>query len=408
MGLQRVALSVMAELPVLPGQGTRNGDGTADVVFVVRDVKTGRVAASGSDHIPLPTRTQEGFRTGTSTWRTAFEIPTGDYSMRCVVREPGGVVGSADRRFTVRPLGGFDVAASDLVLASPDDPFPVRARVFTESALTGTARLYARAADKLEQLAGQLDLMPIVSADNGASTARGTATAFGPVIESPNGARRDVLVSLPLSGLSAGPYVARLVIRSGGEVVATLQRPVEIVLGASPAPAGVHPESRPSDVLIGQIGRRLVQRLAASSRQEIRQAAAYLDQKNWTAAVSAVAAVPAEDFDAACARGLADLGREQYASAASTFGLQFDAHPDAAVAFMLGWARRASGDGPGAVGAFRNAAHLEPAMVPAHLALASTYKSLGQTALAVQALESGLRQLPGSPELHAMLADVRR
>ena len=84
------------------------------------------------------------------------------------------------------------------------------------------------------------------------------------------------------------------------------------------------------------------------------------------------------------------------------------AQPDAAVAFVLGWARRASGDVPGAIGAFRNAAHLEPGMVPAHLALASTYKSLGQTALAVQALESGLRQLPGSPELQAMLADVKR
>ena len=75
---------------------------------------------------------------------------------------------------------------------------------------------------------------------------------------------------------------------------------------------------------------------------------------------------------------------------------------------MLGWARRASGDIPGAIGAFRNAAHIEPAMVPAHLALASTYRTLGQSALAVQALESGLRQLPGSPELQAMLADLRR
>ena len=252
-GQQRVALSLMAELPVVPEHATtKPADAAADVIFIVRDVKTGRVAASGSDQIALPSRTQEGLRTGSSTWRTAFDVPTGDYIMRCVVREPGGVVGSADRRFTVRQLNGFDVAASDLVLSSPDDPFPVRARAYTESALTGTARLYARSPDKLQQVTGHLDLLPVTSADDGAATARATNPNIGPVMESLSGARRDVLVSLPLEGLSAGLYIARLVLRSGGEIVATLQRPVEVVLGSTPENAGVKPGGRPSDVLVGQ------------------------------------------------------------------------------------------------------------------------------------------------------------
>ena len=409
-GQQRVALSLVAELPVRPDNTTQAAGANADVVFVVRDAKTGRVAASGSDELALPSRTRDGFGTGSSGWRTAFDLASGDYIMRCVVREPGGVVGSADRRFSVRQLSGFDVAASDLVLSSPADPFPVRTVAYSESVLTGAARVYARTADKLHDVTSRLDLLPVAASGDEPATARTTNPSVGPVVDTLSGATRDVLVSLPLAGLTAGPYIARLVVRSGSEVVATLQRPVEIVVGSPPAAAANPAGTRASDILLGQIGRRLVQRLAASPRPEIRQAAAHLDKRNWAAASGAAAAAPADDVEAAFARGLADLGREDYAAAADTFGLLFERGPDdaAAVAFVLGWARRATGDGPGAIGAFRNAAHLEPAMVPAHLALASTYKSLGQSALAVQAIESGLRTLPGSPELQAMLADLKR
>ena len=410
-GLQRVAVSLVAELPVSPaGSGAGSGDDdSADVVFLVRESRTGRDVASGSERIALPARAEGGFSTGVSHWRVAFDLPAGDYMMRCVVREPGGVVGSADRRFTVRSLSGFDVAVSDLVLPSPGEPFPVRTRAYTEIPLTGAARVYARTADKLQQVTGRLELLPIAAGENGPTTARGAATVVGPVIETSSGARRDVLVSLPLDGLAPGAYIARLLIRSGAEVVATLQRPVDVVLGTAPETASPRPEQRPSEVVFGQIGRRLVQRLAASQRTEVRQAAAHIDRRNWAAALDAASAAPAADFEAACARGLADFGREQYAAAATTLGAQFDAHrDDAALAFVLGWARRASGDGPGAISAFRSAAHVEPGMVPAYLALASTYRDLGQIALAVQALEWGLRELPASPELQAMLAEVKK
>ncbi|HEX7780264.1 MAG TPA: VWA domain-containing protein, partial [Vicinamibacterales bacterium] len=88
-GLQRVAVSLVAELPVLPA-ATRAGsapEDTADVVFVVKDVKTRSVAASGTEHIALPVRTEGGFSTGTSTWHVAFDLPAGEYIMRCVIRE---------------------------------------------------------------------------------------------------------------------------------------------------------------------------------------------------------------------------------------------------------------------------------------------------------------------------------
>jgi predicted Zn-dependent protease len=108
-------------------------------------------------------------------------------------------------------------------------------------------------------------------------------------------------------------------------------------------------------------------------------------------------------------RGLAALGREQYLDAAASLGAAFDAHPDdAPLAFVLGWARAGAGDRTGAITAFRNAALLEPAMVPAHLALADTYLTLGHPALAVQALEAGLKAVPQSVELARLLSSIRK
>ena len=109
-------------------------------------------------------------------------------------------------------------------------------------------------------------------------------------------------------------------------------------------------------------------------------------------------------------RGLARLGREEYAFAAATLGLAFGASPDedAALAFVLGWARIGADDRTGAVTAFRNAIRIEPSMTAAYLALAETYVGLGHPALARQALEAGLGALPESSELRRMLTALKK
>jgi VWFA-related protein len=409
-GLQRVAVSLVAELPVLPAGsgGGSTSDNTADVVFLVRDSRTGRGVASGSERIALPAQAEGGFSTGASRWRVAFDLPAGDYIMRCIVREPGGVVGSADRRFTVRSLTGFDVAASDLLLASADDPLPVRARAYTGASLTGTTRLYAKTAEKLEQAGGRVELLPLGVPEGGSAAGRGVRATFGPVLLTPTGAMRDVIFALPLSGLEAGPYVARAVVQVGGETVADLRRPVDVVIGEPPAVSSRPASgSRPSDVLDGESGRRLIKALAASPRANVRVAAGHLDRHEFAAALSVASSTP--DAESARLRGLAQLGQQNYADAAATLGAEFDAHPqDADVAFVLGWARRGAGDVPGALGAFRSAAHLQPRLVAAHLALAGTYVSVGESALAIQALNAGLGHLPDSPELRAMLELIRK
>jgi lipopolysaccharide biosynthesis regulator YciM len=81
---------------------------------------------------------------------------------------------------------------------------------------------------------------------------------------------------------------------------------------------------------------------------------------------------------------------------------------DARVAFVLGWAERAGGDLRSAIGAWRNAATLDPRLIPAHLALADAYVQLDQPALAAQALRAGLAAVPDSPELKDRLIRIER
>jgi predicted Zn-dependent protease len=189
-----------------------------------------------------------------------------------------------------------------------------------------------------------------------------------------------VLFAMPLAQLEAGQYVARAIVRVKGEIVADLRRPVEVILGAAPAGARATPadRARASNVLQGEIAQRLSRRAATSASDTVR-------------------------------RGLTELGREQYAESAATLGVAFDTQPDdAALAFVLGWARAGAGDQTGAVTAFRNAALLEPAMVPAHLALADTYLALGHPALAIQAAEAGLKAVPHSVELTRLLSSLKK
>ena len=85
----------------------------------------------------------------------------------------------------------------------------------------------------------------------------------------------------------AGSYIARPSSERAAKSSQTLRRPVEIVPAIHARILGVKAGNRPSDVLRRQIGRRLVERLATSQRPEILQAAAHLDQRNGRAAFSA-------------------------------------------------------------------------------------------------------------------------
>lgn len=369
----RVLLALDANLPLRDASHS-----SADVVFVVRDARDGRVAASGTDVMPLPTTPVPGSALGESTFRVQFDIPPGSYLMRTVVREPGGLIGSADRRLEVRPLSGPDVAASDLVLGSDTDALPVRAHAYTADGLAGAVEAYGRAADQLSDLKATATLVP----ENSNSPAETVAAAVGALEPMGSGVQRKVTFAMPLTGVAPGSYIARVEVKAGQESIADLSREVEVSSGVAPAAPPVAPAPlRPQDILNGDF---------------VRSARASLQQSAAPAAVQA-----SKGFDA--------FGQSNYAAAATDLhgSLTLD-QSNAAVAFVLGWAYEAQGDHRNAISAWRAAAAINPKMIPAHLALADVYVRIGQRALAVQALQAGLTSLPNSPELRSKLAEIQK
>lgn len=369
----RVLLALDANLPVRDASHS-----TADVVFVVRDAHDGHVAASGTDVLPLPATSLPGSALGQSTFRVQFDIPPGSYLMRTVVREPGGLIGSADRRLDVRSLSGPDVGTSDLVLGSDTDTLPVRAHAYTADGLAGAIEAYGRAADQLSGLKATAMLVP----ENSNSPAETVAASVGTLEPIGGGVQRKVTFSMPLTGVAPGAYIARVEVKAGQESIADLSREVDVLTGAAPAAPPVAPASlRPVDILNGDF---------------VRSARASLQQSTAPAAVEA-----SKGFDA--------FGQSDYTAAATDLhgSLTLD-QSNAAVAFVLGWAYEAQGDHLNAISAWRAAAAINPKMIPAHLALADVYVRIGQPALAVQALQAGLTSLPNSPELRSKLAEIHK
>ena len=372
-GRARVLLALDADLPVRDAAHDK-----ADVVFVVRDAHDGRVAASGTDTMPLPASASPNGATGRSTFRVQFDVPPGSYLMRTVVREPGGLVGSADRRLQVRPLAGPDVAVSDLVLGSPGRALPVRAQAYTSDGLSGMLEAYGRAADQLSDLTVTASLLP----EHSDRPAESVEATVGETEQTGGSVERKVTFSMPLTGVAPGSYVARVEVKAGSESIADLSREVDVASGTAPAPPPPPPAPfRSADVLNGDF---------------VRAARASAERSTSPAAVRA-----AKGFDA--------FAQSDFASAAADLkdALTLD-QSNAAVAFVLGWAYEAQGNHRGAIGAWRAAATIDPKMIPAHLALADAYVRIGQRALARQALNAGLSALPNSTELRTKLDQIEK
>jgi VWFA-related protein len=410
-GMQRVVLSVEAKLPIAAQPGA-----TADVVFVARGARDGRIAASGTDTMALPTAPAHQETLGTSTYRVQFEVPSGDYLMRVIVREPGGLLGSADRRFTARPLDGPDVAAGDLILGSTQSSrLPVRTTAFTSEMLTGMTELYARASTQLEQVTATMELVPL-----GQSQAVRTTPVDVDVKDESRGTMAVAQFELPLEGVEPGAYAARVIIERQGETVAQLAREVTVLAGmapgtreataiaeaAPPAPNAPIAPSAPTapgiapppvnEMLAGQITRNYL-----TSIRPVMPVAEHALAGGWDKVDAALGAPDVEAPASSHAlRGLTLFAQTQYGAAAEALQTAFRKEPqNAALAFFLGWAHVGAGDERKAITAWRAAIVADQKLVPAYLALADAYLRLSQPALAGQVLRSGLTAMPRSPEL---------
>jgi tetratricopeptide (TPR) repeat protein len=312
--------------------------------------------------------------------------------MRAIVREPGGLVGSADRRFTVRALNGPALESGDLVLSSMRGELPVRPTAYIGDGLSGVLELYARTEDQLREVRVAIDLIPV---GEDAAIVSGSAD-LQPVRAIAGGAAREARVALPLPSIAPGAYIARARVLSGPDTVSQVVREVEIRQGPRPASdpgrAGLRPGSDP-------VG-------------DAEPASAFDPQAVVTGAVAreyAAAATTSEDGR----RGLERLGAGDYPAAIAAFQAALAASPgqaghEGATAFLLGWAFHGAGDDRQAISAWRRAAYVDPALVSAHLALADAYVRLAQPALAAQALRAGLAALPQSVELLDRLSRIER
>ena len=366
----RIVLSLDADLPLRDA-----AHDSADVVFVVRDALDGRVAASGSGTMPLPATAAAGTATGASAFRVQFEVPPGSYIMRTVVREPGGLIGSADRKFDVRSFSGPDVTVSDLMLGSATGMMPVRAIAYANDGVAGTLEAYGRSAEQLRALTATASLFP-ANSDRPIQTVR---VDVGETLDERGGVMRHATFTLPLSAVAPGSYLTRVSVRAGSETVADLSRELDVSPGS--APLVESPGVQPSEILNGDF---------------VRSARAALERSDAPAAVRATT-------------GFQAFARSDYTAAAAELSaaLKLD-QSNAAVAFVLGWAYEAEGDHRQAIGAWRSAASIDPKMVPAYLALADGYLRIAEPALAAQALRAGLQVLPDSPELRAKLAQIEK
>lgn len=402
-GTERVVLSLAAELPVDPSRTAR-----ADVVYVARDVDTGRVAASGSDTITLPgTPDRPGATVGTGVYRVQFDLPAGTYLMRAVVREPGGLLGSADRRFQVRALDGPDVTASDLVLGSADARgLPVRAAAYPSEVLTGVFELYARAERQLESVAVTADLVPVGGADEAVSV----RADLEPTRSSNGVTSRGVRLELPLEGVPPGEYVVRARIRNGADTIGERLRDVTVKSGERRRdPPGTAPRAEPRHVLQSEIARRLIGDVQARAAQggALASAARSAATGDWPAVDAALGGEANRSADAQLLRGLAGVARGDYTRAVEALReAERQGTAGAAVLFVAGWANAGSGRDADAITAWRGAVFEDPTLVPAYLALIDAYERLGHRDLALQVVRSGLRRMPGSPELLNRLAQL--
>ena len=408
-GRQRVVLSLTADLPL-----RSTSTDAADVLFVVRDVNDGRVVASGNDVIALPGTAEGGSALGKGSWRVHFSVPPGSYLMRAVLREPGGLSGSADRRIDVKALDGPSVNVSDLVVTSGIGGLPVRAQVFTADGLSGGIEIYGRAPSQLDDLRVQFELRR----EGEAAAVKTLPASVRDTEQAVNGVMRRAQVLMPLEDLPPGAYVAHAIVRAEGEVVAERTRQIDLLAGRAPAATGGATATagtwRPADIVQGELARKYVAALAARAKGTGGETAASHAVANRWEQVEVETGRGADVAPVISAlRGLAYFVREDYRGAVSNLERALDGPPAAGseaalTAFFLGWAREGAADRPGALGAWRSAVHLDPTLVSAHLALADGYLRMGEPALAAQAIKAGLAALPGSPELLAKLQQIER
>jgi Flp pilus assembly protein TadD len=216
---------------------------------------------------------------------------------------------------------------------------------------------------------------------------------------------------LPLTNIAPGEYILRATIHRRSETIAEVLRDVSVRAGDRPVTrAAARVVFDPHDVLGGEMVRGFVAALDARATGGALERAAHAAMAGrWPAIDAAIAAPAANTADGLALHGIAAFARTEYSTAGTAFRAARDAGcTDPALMFLLGWSHAAAGDDRAAITAWRSGVLLNPTIIPPYLALADAYVRLGQPMLARQIVESGLKVVPGSPELSDRLAQLQR
>jgi hypothetical protein len=272
---------------------------------------------------------------------------------------------------------------------------------------------YGRVPSQLETLAGRLELRPTGNDQPGNNQPMTTVAAELRQVEQDEygGSSRKLTFVVPLTGVAPGNYTAHAVVSANGEIVAERTRQVEVLGGTAPlSNAAASPVIAPIEIARGDLGKKYIAAIAARVKgTPLADSARRAVEGRWEEAGLALQKASADrSASAEALRGFTAFVREDYAAAAASLQRALEAEPNALTAFFLGWAHDGAGDSRGAISAWRAAAHLDPALVSAHLALADGYLKISERALAIQSLRAGLAALPASPELQSRLQQLEQ
>ena len=190
-------------------------------------------------------------------------------------------------------------------------------------------------------------------------------------------------------------------------------RQVEVLSGAAPPlPASpAEPSVSPIEIARGDLGRKYIATLHQNLKgTPLAEAAQRATEGRWEEAALALGrtGVAEAGAHALALRGFTYFVRENYTEAVTALEQSLGAEENALTAFFLGWAHDGAGNTRGAISAWRSAAHLDPSLVSAHLALADGYLKISERALAIQALRSALTALPASTEIQSRLHQLEQ
>jgi hypothetical protein len=347
--------------------------GGITAAFVLED-KKGKVVGSGVQRLPQSPRDLVRFS-------SAMVVDPGVYTLRLAVRDRSGRRGSVVHPVKAALVSAGGLEMSDLLLGAlgTDAGFQAAARGFAEGGrLTAHLEMQGKDAQRVQQAGVALEI---------AERDGDPALVSVPMLSAGDGARRAAQVTLGLSILPPGDYVARAAVSVDGKKVAGLSRPFRLP-----------PTARAT---AGGTGGQRAGLAGAAGRFELRRTLAPDVVGHFLDRLIALTTGPVSPEVKAAMEQARSGGVDKLSDR-----LAGSQREDARLAFLRGLGLLARNQVPGAATQFRAALRQESGLFPVAFYLGATYAATGDDHQAVGAWQTALITETGSPVLYNLLAEA--